>query len=488
MKKLLIIFLFVSLICSLTAQTSPDTLWTKTFGGYNEDAAFSVNQSTDGGYIVAGYTCSFGAGSSDFWLVKIDENGNEGWNQTYGGNYGEVAHSVQQTSDEGYILAGFTYSFGAGEQDFWLVKTDENGNEVWNQTYGGNDFDNAYSVQQTSDGGYIIAGSTSSYGAGYSDFWLVKTDENGIEEWNQTYGTNESEGAQSVQQTFDGGFIVVGTTYQIQEGIINYWLVKTDENGNEQWNRTFGINDWDFPSSVMQTLDGGYIIAGSSSFLGGSIDDFWVVKTDENGIEEWNQSYGGNDNEWAFSVQQTIDEGFIIAGYIYHIDTYKSDAFLVKTNENGIEEWNKICGGDDNDSARHVKQTNDGGYIVAGWSESFGIGESDFWLVRLASNVGVDNNLVYYGENNISNYPNPFNPSTTIEFSIQKDSKVELTIYNLKGQRIRTLANNEFTKGDHSIIWNGDDEAGKAVSSGIYYYKLNVNGKTESVKKCLLLK
>jgi len=329
MKKRLFVALFISVVYFLNAQTSPDTIWTKTFGGYNDDAAFSVNQSANGGYTIAGYTYSYGAGASDFWLVKIDENGNESWNQTYGGNYDEVAHSVQQTTDGGYILTGFTYSYGSGEQDFYLVKTDENGNEEWNQTFGGIDYDIAYSVQQTSDGGYIIAGSTSSYGAGYSDFWLVKTDENGIEEWNQTYGTNESESAQSVQQTFDGGFIIVGTIFQLQQGIVNYWLLKTDENGNEQWNRTFGINDWDFPSSVKQTLDGGYIIAGSSRFLGASIYDFWLVKTNENGIEEWNQNYGGNDNEWAFSIQQTIDEGFIIAGYIDHLDTYISDAILI---------------------------------------------------------------------------------------------------------------------------------------------------------------
>ncbi|MCK4695000.1 MAG: hypothetical protein KAT74_04525, partial [Candidatus Cloacimonetes bacterium] len=183
MEKRFIIILFVSLICSLTAQTSPDTLWTKTFGGDNDDAAYSVNQTTDGGYIIAGYTYSHGAGASDFWLVKTDESGNEEWNQTYGGNYNEVAQSVQQTTDGGYIITGSTSSYGAGETDFWVIKTDENGNEEWNQTYGGNDYDIAYSVQQTSDGGYIIAGSTSSYGAGYSDFWLVKTDENGIEEW-----------------------------------------------------------------------------------------------------------------------------------------------------------------------------------------------------------------------------------------------------------------------------------------------------------------
>ena len=489
MKTLLIIFSIFFLSANiLSAQTPPDTLWTKTFGGDNDDAASSVNQSTDGGYIVAGYTYSYGAGASDFWLVKIDENGNEQWNQTYGGNYGEVAHSVQQTSDGGYIIAGSTTSYGAGDQDFWLVKTDENGNEEWNQTYGGNDYDIAYSVQQTSDGGYIIAGSTSSYGAGYSDFWLVKTDENGIEEWNQTYGSINSEGARSVKQTSDEGFIIVGTTYCIPEGRINYWLVKTDENGNEEWNRIFGLNDWDFACSVEQTLDGGYIIAGSSRFLGTSLNDFWLVKTDENGNEEWNQIYGGIDNEWAYSVQQTTDEGYIIAGRIYRIGPATTDALLVKTDEDGNEEWNQTYGENYAEVACSVQQTTDGGYIFAGWTESFGTGESDFWLVRLASLVGTGDNLVYTGKNNLLNYPNPFNPTTTINYSLKENTKVSLNIYNIKGQLVKTLVNEVLPAGEHSIIWDGSDSNGNQVSSGIYFYKLNVNGKTEAVKKCLLLK
>jgi len=487
LKKNILIFLLLSVTFLLNAQVEPDTLWTKTFGGSNDDVAQSVKQTTDGGYIIAGCTDSFGAGVYDFWLVKVDENGNEQWNQTYGGIYDEQANSVHQTNDGGYIVSGYTHSYGAGQQDIYLVKTDENGNELWSQTYGGTENENANSVQQTSDGGYVIASTILPSGSYDADFWLIKTDENGNEQWNQTYGNDDSEGAQSVQQTIDGGYIIVGTTFNIPEGKINYWLVKTDENGSEQWNQTFGINDWDFPSSVQQTIDGGYIIAGYSSFTE-SNKDFWVVKTDENGIEEWNQNYGTNDSEFAFSIQQTFDEGFIIAGYIYYIDSAESDAYLVKTDVNGNEQWNKTCGNDERQWAKEIKQTNDEGYIITGWSESCSFGDYDFWIFRLGSDTSMIDTNIPSNQNSIENYPNPFNPTTTIKFSIQNNSKVNLTIFNIKGQKVKTLAQNVFSKGIHSIIWNGDDGNGKSVSSGIYYYKLSVNGETEAVKKCLLVK
>jgi hypothetical protein len=265
-----ILVLLVSLTSALVAQIPPDTLWTKTFGGNESEWASSVQQTTDGGYIIAGGTWSYGAGESDFWLVKTDENGNEEWNQ----------NSVQQTTDGGYIIAGFTYSYGAGESDFWLIKTDENGNVEWDQTYGGSDYDFANSVQQTTDGGYIVAGSTGSIEVA---FWLVKTDENGNEEWNQTYNVGFMSYAYSVQQTTDGGYIVAGETDS------DFWLVKIDENGNGEWMQIYGGNESEWASSVQQTTDGGYIIAGGTWSYGAGESDFWLVKTDENGNEEWNQ-------------------------------------------------------------------------------------------------------------------------------------------------------------------------------------------------------
>lgn len=324
-KNLLTIALFFLVAFSLYSQNPPDTLWTRTFGGIELDIAKSVQQTTDGGYIVTGYV-----GSGDIWLIKTDANGNEEWNQTFGGIYQDVGHAILQTTDGGYIIAGFTNSFGVGNSDVWLIKTDLNGNEMWNQTYGGIDGDIAFSVQQTIDGGYIVAGYTISYGAGEADIWLIKTNENGNEEWNYTFGGYEYDTCYSVQQTIDGGFIVAGKTNSYGSGLSDSWLIKTDANGNEEWNQTFGGNFDDGINSVQQTIDEGYIVTGFTGSFGAGNFDFWVIKTDLNGNEMWNQTFGGSSNDIANSIKQTTDGGFILCGVTDSYGAGSSDFWLIK--------------------------------------------------------------------------------------------------------------------------------------------------------------
>ncbi|PXF50224.1 MAG: hypothetical protein C4B55_06740 [Candidatus Methanophagaceae archaeon] len=307
----------------------PEEEWSKTFGGSDYDFARSVQQTTDGGYIIAGETESYGAGSYDFWLVKTDSDGNKVWDKTFGGVGWDGAYSVQQTTDGGYIVAGFTDSYGAGGCDFWLVKTDANGNKVWDKTFGGARSDGAKSVQQTADGGYIIAGATYSYGAGVSDFWLVKTDEKGNKVWDKTFGGARSDWAESVQQTADEGFIIASTE-SYGAGVSDFWLVKTDENGNKDWDKTFGGSGFDRASSVQQTADGGFILAGRTYSYGAGSYDAWLVKTDANGNKDWDKTFGGARSDWAESVQQTADEGFIIAGLTDSYGAGSSDFWLVK--------------------------------------------------------------------------------------------------------------------------------------------------------------
>jgi hypothetical protein len=218
---------------------------------------------------VAGYTASFGAGSDDIFLIKTDVNGNIIWAKTYGETGGDYASSVQQTSDDGYIVAG-------SMSDVFLIKTDANGNIIWAKTYGGTSWDYAYSVQQTSDGGYIVAGVTYSFGAGSWDIFLIKTDANGNVVWAKTYGGTSWDYAYSVQQTSDGGYIVAGWTDSFGAGYADIFLIKTNANGNISWAKTYGGTGGDYASSVQQTSDGGYIVAGS-------MNDVFLIKTDANG-------------------------------------------------------------------------------------------------------------------------------------------------------------------------------------------------------------
>jgi len=314
-----------------SAKAAPEEEWNRTFGGTDWDVAYSVQQTTDGGYILAGQTWSYGAGELDFWLVKTDSNGTKVWNKTFGGTGRDWAESVQQTSDGGYILAGSTWSYGAGELDFWLVKTDSNGNKEWDKTFGGIDSDHAWSVQQTSDGGYIIAGGTWSYGAGYWDFWLVKADSDGNEQWNQTFGGTGDDYANSVRQTADGGYILAGQTWPYGAGSCDFWLVKADSDGNEQWNQAFGGIGDDYANSVRQTADGGYILAGfTGSYSADSYGDVWLVKTDSNGNNVWNKTFGGTGGDGARSVQQTTDGGYILAGQTWSYGAGYWDFWLIK--------------------------------------------------------------------------------------------------------------------------------------------------------------
>jgi hypothetical protein len=225
--------LSVSLVALFTEYAYAQVVkFAKTYGGTGNDNARSVQQTSDGGYIVAGYTRSFGAGSDDIFLMKTDANGNLQWAKTYGGTYWDYAYSVQQTSDGGYIVAGYTYSFGAGGDDIFLIKTDANRNISWAKTYGGTDEDRAYSVRQTSDGGYIVAGYTHSFGAGGQDFFLIKTDANGNLQWAKTYGGTDVDGAFSFQQTSDGGYILAGDTRSFGAGDYDIFLIKTDASGD----------------------------------------------------------------------------------------------------------------------------------------------------------------------------------------------------------------------------------------------------------------
>jgi hypothetical protein len=424
-----------TLLLTTILQAQPNAIWIRTFGGINSDYGRSIQQVFNDGYVLIGTTASFGD-NNDVWLIKTDEQGNKEWDKTFGGSNDDFGSCIQQTIDGGYIIVGWTNSFGGGNNDVWLIKTDEQGNKEWDKTLGGNDTDIGYAIQQTVDDGYIIVGWTKSFGNGNIDVWLVKTDEQGNKEWDKTLGGNLFDRGYAIQQTVDGGYIIVGWTNSFGDGNYNVWLIKTDSQGNEEWNRPFGGSNSDRGYAVQQTTDGGYIITGETKSFGNGESDLWLIKTDSQGNEEWNRPFGGSNSDRGYSVQQT-----------------------------------------ENDE-----------YVITGWTKSFGNGNNDAWLIKIENPLAeIDDSFIPNIFIFRQNYPNPFNPITLLEYDLPKDELVNITIYNIRGKIVKTLVNASQTAGYKSISWNATNDRDEPVSAGLYLYTIQA-GRFRQTKKMVLLK
>ena len=406
----------ITLPVNCETTTEPKRYWEKAYGGYERDEAYSIAQTNDGGYVMAGFAASFGDSDFDAWLVKVDSAGNIQWNKTYGGELFDVACSVVQTPDGGFVIGGTTQSYGEGyTNDFWLIKTDAEGNVEWTKVYGRTVSDGSKvndqlnSMVRTKDGGLALLGTTLNlvaYQTWTTDFWLVKTDANGNIQWDRIYdhvvdGDSYADQGKSLTEADDNGFALLGETYGNHN--TDFWLVKTDANGNKQWDKTYGeakagiypCDEW--PYDIIQTNDHGFALVGAKKqyeVLG--YIDCWLVKTDANGNKQWDKTYGGNFRDSAYSIVQTNDNGFAIAGTT---DSFKKninwlpDVWLIKTDAEGNVEWNKAYGGVGDEEARSIIITSDGGFAMAGNTNSFGAGERDMYLIKVDVNDVQKSNL-----------------------------------------------------------------------------------------------
>ncbi len=402
-------FIFSSLM-PLYAQ------WARAYGGSDSDYGYSIQQTSDGGYIVAGFTFSFGAGRDDIWVLKLSSTGTIDWQHTYGGSNDEYNPFIHQTSDGGYIVAGSTYSFGAGGSDIWVLKLSSTGTIDWQRTYGGSDDDEAYSIQQTSDGGYIVAGETWSFIGGFEAvIWVLKLSSTGTIDWQQTYEGGDGDRAYSIQQTSDGGYIVAGCTYSFGAGGGDFWVLKLSSTGTIDWQRTYGGSDSDYSYSIQQTSDGGYIVTGFTFSFGAGHKDIWVLKLSSTGTVNWQQTYGGSDLDEAYSVQQTSDGGYIVAGRTLSFGAGFSDAWILKLSSAGAIEWQRTYGASDwGDDARSIQQTSDGGYIVTGETGLLGaFWGSDIWVLKLFSDGDMNPSCGFIGTSNASVLSTSVSPGST---------------------------------------------------------------------------
>jgi len=378
--------------------------WDKTFGGSSEDMGFSIIQTENGGYAVSGYTipdreerkdtwrAKLGYieltedKRQDFWIIKLDENGNIEWDEVFGENGPDIANSIIQTKDGGYAVAGFIWTIYAGKQDIWIIKLDENGNKEWDKTFDKDKNDVAYSIIQTKDGGYAIAASTGFKLWGEANCWVIKLDAKGNMEWENSFGGTGWDEIFSIVQTKDGSFVTSGCVWSKGAGRGDIYVAKLNKSGDLVWDKTFGGREDDEAHSIIQTEDGGYVLTGFTLSEDTGDRDIWVIKLDKDGNKVWDKTLGGASEDWANSIVQTKDKGYMVAGWTKSMGAGKTDVWIIKLDKRGNLIWDKIFGGSEDDEAHSIIQTEDGGYAVAGWTKSKGAGNSDVWVIKLDEN------------------------------------------------------------------------------------------------------
>jgi len=386
--KIFFVFIFLALLWQYAEINvyANGVTWFRHYGGTQGDEGWSIQQASDGGYIVAGQTVSYTYGGTDFAIYKLDSSGNKVWFKHYGGTNDDSAYSIQQTSDGGYIVTGVTESYTLGSEDIAIYKLDSNGNKAWFKHYGGTQPDWGYSIQQTSAGDYIVAGRTESFTNGNYDFAIYKLDSSGNKVWFKHYGGSSNDGSRSIQQTSDGGYVVAGYTYSYSYGSRDFAIYKLDSNGNKTWFKHYGGINEDLAFSIQQTSDGGYIVAGATDSYTHGLNDFAIYKLNSSGNKVWFKHYGGTNGDSAHPIQQTSDGGYIVSGNMNSYTHGQSDFGIYKLNSSGSKVWFKHYGGTNYDDSKSIQQTSDGGYIVAGYTESFTHGLLDFAIYKLDSN------------------------------------------------------------------------------------------------------
>lgn len=361
----------------------------KTIGGTGYELNTSSQQTSDGGYVMGGFTFSFGAGSNDAYIMKFDSSGNLSWAKTIGTTGDEYGGFVRQTSDGGYILATQTTGLGAGGTDALVVKLDSTGNITWAKTYGGSGYDDTDGIQQTSDGGYIVAGNTNTDGSYVYDIRVLKLDSSGNLSWSKTIGGASYDGVygiNSVQQTSDGGYVVTGYTDNYGAGGYDILIIKLDSLGTLSWAKTIGGASTDYPGGTQQTSDGGYLVSGYTKSYGAGNKDILVTKLDSSGNFSWAKTIGGGADDISRFAKQTSDGGYVILGDTKSYGAGGSDILIAKLDSSGNLSWAKTIGGTGTETAGgSIQQTSDEGYVVSAYTDSYGAGYMDALLIKLDS-------------------------------------------------------------------------------------------------------
>ena len=464
-------FLIITCLMTTLTNAQPGIDWTQTFGREGTEECKAMIQTDDDGFALAGRSDSFGMGRSAFYLVKTNERGEERWSRTYGDERDATCSDIIQTEDGGYVLAG-TKGLGTEEMCFRVIRTDGFGEVLWSGEYDLGSTCNCLSICQSNNDGFLLAGWTNGFGEENMDAVVLKISVNGDSLWSRTWDGEEMDYFSNVERTSDGGYLLVGATGSFRGDILSGHVVKLDSEFEEEQSNTFVHNPYNSFNSCIEISRGGYVFAGSTGDHVEDIYDCLLIRTDLESDMSWRREFGGGETDIGLSITETNDRCYLLAG---ESNSYSgldnSDIYLVKCDDSGREVWSGTYGGEGYEGSPSVVQLENGCFVMAGTTESFGEGNRDMWLVK----TGPDP-LLIQGRNEpaspdkyniLSAHPNPFNLQTTISFTLPIASQVSLTVHNDLGQSVATLVNGMSLSGKNEIVWDA-----KGISAGTYFIRL----------------
>lgn len=465
------------LVLSAAIVEAQPATFIKAHGGSGTDSGRYLEFTADGGYITVGHTTTNSMGFADIYVVKTTVNGDVVWEKKYGGSGVEHGFTIERVADGNYIISGRSTSPGFGGEDAYLIKIDENGNLLWEKRYGGSSDDRIEAAYETADGGIIMVGNTVSPPSTSVDVFLIKADANGNQLWTKTFGGAGYDNGNMVQPTTDGGYIIIGQTMSYGQGQGDYWLIKTDSNGDMVWQKTFGGPQVDEGKNIRQTTDGGFIITGDTDSYGSGLSDAYIIKTDGNGEVQWSKVYGGTRKEAAKMIEVMPDGGYVVAAITRSFGLYNPDAWIIKLNSQGDTLWTRYYGGVEHEHLYSMRPDPNGGIVGVGHSDSYGAQYLEqVYLLRLTDEgtLGVDDGERY--QINVMNvYPNPTDGPFEVKIDLNGAPKAEIMIMNSNGQVVmqeRIESRGEFHKKiDLSHL-----------SKGIYFLGVSVNDRFTTQK------
>ncbi len=462
MTRIVTITLITFLLPVICPAQSTIKTFEKTYGGSGFDEGHFFSLTPDGGFIITGLTKSFGDTLGDTYLIKTDGEGTVTWSAVSGGDSLDGGNSVFQTMDGGYIVTNHTESYGAGDCDALVFKTDATGNQEWSRTYGDIFDDVGYEGIQTMDGGYAITGITETDADRSGNAFLAKYDNAGQTVWIKSYGNWQADVAERLLQTSDGGFILAGMSTFPASGPKDILVIKTDADGNLQWSKNYGGDGFEEAYGRAATVDGGFVVSGFTTSFGGS-EDAYLIKINGDGELQWSRVYGGEKQDRAYAVAQASDGGFILTGCTGSFGDTLNDLLLLKTDSYGNQLWLKTFGGAKRDEGRWVVARPDGGYTAIGTTESMGNGSSDFYLVKTDDEGAITSDETLAGASGMVNIsPNPFDSYFMIRQSGTPE-ELNFSLFDVTGKLIEEQSG--ITSQEIKVLRNN-------ISSGVYFYEV----------------